>query len=115
MNCTWPASRSLSAAAPPRYGTCTISVWVITLKSSPPTWPGDPFADEALVSLPGFFFASAISSFTDVMPDFGDTASSRWPRVSSATGWKSFSMLYGSFATMFGLIASAPTGPMPSV
>ena len=47
--------------------------------------------------------------------DFGDTASSRCPRVTSATGWKSRSMSYGSFATMLGLIASAPIGPMPSV
>ena len=57
ISCTRPAIRSLVAAAPPRYGMCTISVPVMNLNSSPPTWPGEPLLDEAFESLPGFFLA----------------------------------------------------------
>ena len=54
---TRPAIRSLIAAAPPRYGMCTMSVPLMVLNSSPPTWPGEPLLDDAFESLPGFFFA----------------------------------------------------------
>src|SRR5262249_40589836 len=35
ITCTWPLIRSVSAGAPPRYGTCTMSMPVIILNSSP--------------------------------------------------------------------------------
>src|SRR5689334_5434900 len=57
MRSTCPAIRSVIAEAPPRYGTCTISVSVMYLNNSPPTCPGEPLLDDALVSLPGFFLA----------------------------------------------------------
>ena len=89
---TCPATRSLIAGAPPRYGTCWICVPVMNLNNSPPTWPGEPLLDDALVSLPGLALAFSINSFTDLMSDFGDTASIRCPCTISAIGWKSFSM-----------------------
>src|SRR5262249_38752053 len=57
IRCTRPAIRSLMALAPPRYGTCTMSVLVMNLNNSPPTWPGEPLLDEAFNSLPGFCLA----------------------------------------------------------
>ena len=57
ITCTCPAIRSLIAIAPPLYGTCTISVPVIYLKSSPATCPGEPLLEDALVSFAGFFCA----------------------------------------------------------
>ena len=90
---TWPATRSLIAGAPPRYGTCWICVPVMNLNNSPPTWPGEPLLDEALVSLPGLALAFSISSFTEWMSVFGDTASIRWPCTINPIGWKSVSML----------------------
>src|SRR5262249_40564522 len=86
---TWPAIRSVVALAPPRYGTCTMLVLVITLNSSPPTWPGEPLADDALVSLPGFLRAASITSCTDLNGDWGATANNRCPCVASMIGWKS--------------------------
>jgi len=68
--------RSAIAGAPPLYGTCTISVPVMYLKSSPLTCPGEPLLDEALESLPGFFLAKSISSFTEWNGVLGETASS---------------------------------------
>ena len=76
----------------PRYGTCWIFVPVMNLNNSPPTWPGEPLLDDALVSLPGLALALSINSFTDLMSDFGDTASIKCPCTISAIGWKSFSM-----------------------
>jgi hypothetical protein len=92
-----------------------MSVSVMNLNSSPPTCPGEPLLDEALNSLPGFFLAYSTISGTDLNGTTGETASSRCPRVTSAIGWKSRSMSYGSFATMWRVIASAPIGPMQSV
>ena len=37
--------------------------------------PGDPLLDEALVSLPGFFFARSISAGIESTASFGETAS----------------------------------------
>ena len=67
------------------------------------------------MSLPGFSFAYAISSGTDFTGSAGETASNRWPLATSATGCRSRSMSYGSLATMWRVIASAPIGPMPMV
>lgn len=69
-----------------------MSVPVMNLNNSPPTWPGDPLLEEAFNSFPGFRFASATSSGTELMDSVGETASNRCPRVTSATGWKSRSM-----------------------
>src|SRR4029077_19798309 len=86
MRSSCPAIRSVIAGAHPRYGTCTISVAVMYLNNSPPTWPGEPLLDEAFVSLPGSFLAYSISSFTELIGNFGDTASNRCPRAISAIG-----------------------------
>ena len=59
--------------------------------------------------------AQAISSCTDLTGKLGVTASKSCPRVTRATGSRSRSMSYGSFATMCRVIARAPTGPMPIV
>ena len=51
ISATWPPSRSLIAGPAPLYGTCTRSVFVVSLNSSP-TMCG-PAEVEAKVSLPG--------------------------------------------------------------
>src|SRR5262245_21454816 len=56
MTCTWPASRSASAGAWPRYGTCTKLTPVIILNSSPKTWRAATPPDAILI-LPGFALA----------------------------------------------------------
>src|SRR5262249_11339080 len=57
ITCTWPLIRSVSAGAPPRYGTCTMSMPVIILNSSPDTWMVEPAPEDAMLSLPGLAFA----------------------------------------------------------
>ena len=53
-----------------------MSVPVMDLNSSPLTWPGEPLLDDALKSLPGFFFANSINSLTEWKSVLGETASS---------------------------------------
>ena len=57
ITCTWPPSRSVSAGAPPRYGTCSMSMPVIILNSSPPTWDALPVPPDAMLTLPGLALA----------------------------------------------------------
>ena len=57
MTCTCPPSRSVSAGAAPRYGTCTMSTPAIILNSSPATWGAVPLPAEAMLSLPGLALA----------------------------------------------------------
>ena len=51
-------------AAMPLYGTCTSLTPVISSKSAPAIWEGEPFPVEPKFSWPGRLFASAMSSFT---------------------------------------------------
>jgi hypothetical protein len=60
ISITWPPSRSLIAGPAPLYGTCTRSVPVACLNSSPTIW--GPAEVEAKVSLPGFWRAYCASS-----------------------------------------------------
>src|SRR6266511_398703 len=57
ITCTCPPSKSVSASAPPRYGTCTMSTPVIILNSSPDIWIVDPLPEDAMLSLPGLALA----------------------------------------------------------
>jgi DNA-binding transcriptional LysR family regulator len=54
---TWPPSRSISAGAPPRYGTWSMSMPAIILNSSPSTWSELPLPLDAKLSLPGLALA----------------------------------------------------------
>ena len=57
ITCTWPEIISVSAGAPPRYGTCTMLIPVSILNSSPDMWMVEPLPDDAMLSLPGLAFA----------------------------------------------------------
>ena len=57
ITCTCPPIMSVSASAPPRYGTWIMSMPVIILNSSPDMWMVDAVAGEAMLSLPGLAFA----------------------------------------------------------
>ncbi len=53
MICTCPPSRSATAGAAPRYGTCTILMLASMLNSSPVRWMVVPAPAEAKLTLPG--------------------------------------------------------------
>ena len=65
-NMTWtcPLIRSVSAGTELRYGTCTMLTPVIILNISPATCPALPIPGDAILSLPGWALAKAISSGT---------------------------------------------------
>ena len=54
---TCPPSRSLSAGAVPRYGTCVIWMPVISWRSSPEAWSGPPAPPVPMLTLCGLAFA----------------------------------------------------------
>src|SRR5512132_1504423 len=54
---TWPARRSVSMGAEPRYGTCCMLTPVISLNSSPDMWIDVPVPDDAMLILPGLALA----------------------------------------------------------
>ena len=88
--------RSLSAGAPPLYGTCTASMPAADLKSSTERCGVLPTPPEPKLSRPGFAFASAMSSCTDLAATEGCTTSMRGEVATSVTGTKSFCGSYGS-------------------
>src|SRR6267143_1124878 len=53
---TRPPSTSVSGLAPPRNGTCTISMPAMAFSSSPERWWTVPIPEEGKLSLPGFVF-----------------------------------------------------------
>src|SRR5205085_11601888 len=57
ITCTCPPSRSVSAGAPPRYGTWTMLTPAIILNCSPDTWGGVPLPPDAMLTLPGLAVA----------------------------------------------------------
>ena len=46
-NCVWPATVSSTAGAPPRYGTCTISMPVMRANMAAQRWLVEPAPAEA--------------------------------------------------------------------
>src|SRR5690242_11636397 len=66
MTCTCPDVRSSSAGAVPLYGTWTILMPVIIIRSSVERCADAPTPLEAKESWPGFVLARATSSFTEV-------------------------------------------------
>src|SRR4029079_7266367 len=97
INCTCPPIRSVSAGLLPLYGTCVISTPVIVLNSSPDRWIDVPLPDDAKLSLPGFAFAYAISSCTDLNGNDGLTTSTFGTPATRITGAKSLTWSYGIF------------------
>jgi hypothetical protein len=62
--CTWPPTRSVTAADAPLYGTCSISMPAVLPSISPIRWLSVPLPAEPIEILPGAAFAAAISSLT---------------------------------------------------
>src|SRR3954452_20322642 len=62
ITCIVPDSMSVSAGAPPRYGTCCMLIPVSILNNSPDMWIVEPLPDDAMLSLPGLALAYAINS-----------------------------------------------------
>ena len=86
---TWRrAIRSATAGAPPLYGMWTRSVPVMLLKSSAATC-GAPPALTGELSLPGWLFASAISSCTEFAATDGCTSRNSGSPATCDTGTKS--------------------------
>ena len=95
LNC--PPMRSVMASALPLYGTCTMSVLVISLKSSPVRCGLLPTPGEPKLSCPGRFFARSIRSFTVCAGIDGCTAMTTGPVASRQTAAKSFTGSNGVF------------------
>src|ERR1044072_5627243 len=83
---TLPATRSFSAGAEPRYGTCTMSmpaafliISIIRCGATPVPWLANEIA-------PGFALAAAITSATEFTPSLGCASSSAGATFSSASG-----------------------------
>src|SRR5262249_34006507 len=57
MTCTCPASKSVSAGPPLRWGTCTMSTPAITLNSSPVRCVPVPMPADTILSFPGLLLA----------------------------------------------------------
>ena len=64
--CTCPATTAAVEAPAPLYGTCTMSTPAMRLNSSIARWPLVPTPEVAYTRAPGFAFASAISSRTEL-------------------------------------------------
>src|SRR6185369_6008765 len=96
---------SISAGGPPLYGTWTILVLVMCLKSSMPKCPLLPTPVDAYLNWSGFAFASAISSCTVFTGRLGLTTSTFGPTPSIATHAKDFSGSNGSL-WMIGLVVN---------
>src|SRR5438874_8297739 len=104
----WPARRSVTAGALPLYGMCTMSVFVRYVNIAPDMWMLVPLPLEAYVYLPGFFFASSITSLTLRGGNDGCTTSTLLSETIGATGARSLFTSSGIFVYRKGLIAWMP-------
>ena len=102
-----PPSKSMIAGAMPLYGTCTMSIWVSNFSHSPAKCWGLAAPAEPNVSDPGFAFAYAIYSFTDLTGTDGCTTSASGLTVASVIGAKSLTGSYGIFGKSATLSATS--------
>ena len=112
-SCVSPASTDCTAGAPPLYGTCTISTPARRWNSTAARCGAEPLPDEAKLSLFGFFFACAISSFTVPTPTLGLTVRMSGEELTlligtrSLSGWKpAFGEISGFTRMLEGLAIS---------
>src|SRR5215471_20111958 len=96
--CTWPAIRSVSAGAVPRYGTWTRLMPVIILSNSPDRCGDVPTPPEAKLILPGLALAWAMNSATLLAGTAGCTSMTFANRINPATGALSRMKLNGSLS-----------------
>ena len=93
-SCVSPASTDCTAGAPPLNGTWTISTPASRRNSTAARCGAEPLPEVAKLSLPGFFFACAISSCTEFtpMPGFTERMSGEeltlLMAIRSFSGWK---------------------------
>ena len=84
----WPPMRSIMAGPPPLNWAMMISMPAMILKSSTPMCREPPTPELTNISLPGFFFARAMSSFTELAWTPGWTTRTFGPLPTLAIGVK---------------------------
>ena len=94
---TWPPSRSLIACPPPLYPMCCRSMPAILLRCNPPKCCAVPTPEVPNDSLPGFFFAYSINSFSEFTGNDGCTAITWGSVPMMAMGVKSLMLSKGRF------------------
>src|SRR5689334_7018434 len=107
--------RSVTAAPAPLYGTCVILMPARRWKSSPPMWPMVPLDDDAMLILPGFFFAASTRSFSDLYGELVLTTRISGCDETSAIGAKSLSGSYGMEEYNAGFTARLAVCPIAMV
>ena len=89
-NCTWPLIRSGTAAAPPLYGTCSLSMPVNRLKRSPIRWLIECMPNDAKLVVPGFALAYLTRSASVSGAKAFDATRMNGDRIARPTGARSF-------------------------
>lgn len=106
---TWPESSSVIAAPVLLYGTFTILIFAMLMKSSVARWVMPPIPVDAYVSPPVFLPARAMSSLVDFTGSEGCTVNANGVKPNSATGTIA---LIGSHA---GLCSAAVAEKLPDI
>src|SRR5215217_6462659 len=75
VQCDSPDTIDATDGPPPLYGTCRQSMCAICRKYAPDMWLCEPLPADAILRSPGFAFACAMRSFTDLIGTDGFTTS----------------------------------------
>ena len=78
--------------APPLYGTWSVSIPAVMLKNVPSTWLLPPTPADAYVNVPGFAFAAAMRSLSDLNGELSLTTITCGVRTTREIGAKSVSV-----------------------
>src|SRR5512140_525013 len=104
---TWPPIRSVIAGPAPLYGMCFMSMPVMYLNSSPDRCTEVPEPDDAMLILPGGFFAYSMNSWMVLAGKFLGTVITFGTRVMPPTGTMSLRKTNDRFLYSVALIALA--------
>ena len=112
---TCPPSKSVTAAAPPLYGTLIRSTPAIARSSSTAKWGGAPEPGVPTVIFPGLARARASTSSSVLSGDFRFAVTRMETEVTRLMGARSTCGLYGSDGFDNAAITSEPRSPITSV